>query len=121
MAIKGSKNVRARVWQAVSQFMLAGSHGLPTSASTRTVILPPGVGLAAAVVVVPAVVAVVAEPPVVVAPPPDVVAVPPPVVVGLLPELSPPHAAATRPMANKLTAMSWPGRLVIRRGECCTL
>ena len=75
-AISESKNVLARVWHAESQFRLAGAHGLPTSASTRTVILPPGVGLAAAVVVVAA--AVVAGLPVVAVPPPAVVSAPAP-------------------------------------------
>ena len=39
--ISGSKKVRARIWQNESHCMAAGVHGLDTSASPATTILPP--------------------------------------------------------------------------------
>jgi hypothetical protein len=107
----------ARVWHEESHCIAAGVHGLATSASTITVIFPPGVGLAAVVVVgatvvfvLPAVVAVAAA-----------VVLVPPVVVGLVLLLSPPHAAATKPALTRLMAIKVPGRFATRRGVWCTL
>jgi hypothetical protein len=86
--------------QALSQFMFAGVHGLPTSASTRTVILPPGVGLA---------VEAGAELPPVDALPP-VEALPPVVVLDEELLLSLPQAAASSPSETTLVASSQAGR-----------
>src|SRR5215470_13831896 len=101
-AIRGSKNVRARVSQAESQFRLAGAHGLPTSASTRTVILPPCTGASDVVGGVDALLLAL--------PPAAVVLVPPPAVVFVLELLSPPQAAAINPNETTRPATSLPDR-----------